>query len=195
MRETPTSYPVTIRVLHWAMALLIILQLTAGLWMTRTLSLERALVVQLHQVFGLLLLILVAVRVAIRLRAAAPSLPRNMSGLQRTAAHASHLAFYVLMIGLPVTGLIFVAAGGNPPIRNALLAHLAGDLRIFFAARELHAASATALAVLILLHMTAALHHGLLRKDGVFSQMTFRSSRGAGASPGSEGGTPDMAEP
>ena len=97
----------------------------------------------------------------------------------KLGARLSHLAFYGLMLAMPLIGWAMVSAEGYPIV-------LAGGLRlppIVAPNRELHAvlwdlhqALGLAFFALVLLHLAAALFHALVRQDGVLAQMTVGAS-------------------
>lgn len=176
MDDRRTGYDSTARLLHWLVALLILLMIPAGLVMVRD-GLDRALgdaLFLLHKNVGTALIAIVALRLAWRLGRGAPPLPGAMPRWQRRAAHLSHLALYALMVVMPLSGYVRVRAGGFPiealdamglPPLVPRSEALAG------AASALHAAAAWALMAVIALHVAAALHHALIRRDGVWRRI------------------------
>lgn len=171
-----TRYSNVSRLLHWGMALLILTMLPVGFLMVQPgieRSLQNALFVY-HKNLGVVLLLLIILRVVWRLRNPAPPLPSTVSSAQAFAAHISHLGLYMLMVVVPLAGYIRVRAGGFPiealdalgaPAlvpRSDALAELA---------KSVHYAGGVALAVLVAVHIGAALHHGLIKRDGIFQRI------------------------
>ena len=162
------------RSLHWLMAACILAMLFIGVGMVSTIAAKYLLLVSVHKTLGIAILVLALVRLVLRLRNGAPALPRAMPGPMKLAAHASHYAFYALMIGMPLLGWAMISAAGNPVV-------LWGGLRLPPIAPQsasLHATLwsahyvlAFAFFALILLHLAAALFHLLIRRDGVFEAM------------------------
>ena len=66
---------------------------------------------QLHKSVGLTVLALSLARLGWRLGHPPPPLPPHMPAWERRIAKATHWAFYALMIGLPLSGWVFVSAG------------------------------------------------------------------------------------
>lgn len=162
-------YPMSARLMHWAMAALLLSMLFLGASMVDRWAPWATTAVQLHKALGLLALVLVVVRLVNRLRFRAPALPATMPLTQRAIAAASHLALYVLMVALPLTGWAMQGAAGLPvQVFGVVLPDLvAADLARYGLLRELHAWLAYGLLGLVLLHAGAALHHGWVRRDGV----------------------------
>src|SRR5262245_15536869 len=68
-------------------------------------------VYQLHKSIGLTVLALSLLRLVWRLMNPPPPLPAHMPAWERFVAVATHGAFYALIIGLPLSGWIYVSAG------------------------------------------------------------------------------------
>lgn len=168
-RPTDAFHPLA-RLLHWLMALLILAMLFVGVSMVADLSPRHTWLVSLHKAIGLALLVLVLVRIAVRLSVRSPSLPSDLPAAQRLAAGASHLLLYALMLGMPLIGWGMLSAGGYPLPLNlpALLPH---DLHLYARLRLAHGWLAYLLFATVLLHLVAALVHGLVRRDGVLRSM------------------------
>jgi cytochrome b561 len=169
-------YSAPARLLHWAMAVLILAMIPVGLLMVQP-GLDRGLQNSLfifHKNAGVLLLILVVLRLGWRLMRPAPPLPATLPGWQARIAGASHLALYVLMFAVPVAGYVRVKAGGFPietldalgvpslVPRSDALAEVA---------KAIHYGTGLAIAAVICAHVGAALFHGIVKRDGVFSRL------------------------
>ena len=156
------------------MAVLIIAMLFVGVGMVSTVSRLHNTLLALHRPLGIALLALVIVRIAVRLVCGAPSLPADMPAWQRMAAHGSHLAFYLLMMAMPLIGWSMLSAGGYPIVLAGSV-HLPPiaphSVALYAWLRAAHTWLAMALYATILLHVAAALFHALIRRDGVFSSM------------------------
>ncbi|KQS82212.1 cytochrome B [Methylobacterium sp. Leaf361] len=166
------------RLLHWNMAALILAMLFIGVAMVTSLA-DYYVLVALHRPLGILILLLAAIRLANRWRHPPPPLPLDLPAWQRHAAHASHIALYGLMLAMPVIGWAMLSAARYPvalagPI---VLPPILPQSPVLYAwLRGLHTVLAYALFALILAHLGAALIHGLIRRDGVFSSMALRAA-------------------
>lgn len=188
LRNTPTSWGWLARLLHWVMAVLIAGMLGFGLYLTQGFNdgdPAKLGLVQSHKSFGFVVFCLAACRILWRAVNPTPALPEGMSGAMRLAAHGGHLALYVLMIALPVTGWLMASASPfNDPdaypmqIRNMVFGlfempdpYPAGDAALSKWFGRLHEACALALAGLLTVHVAAALKHHLINRDGVLVRM------------------------
>lgn len=166
--------------LHWAMALLIGLNLGLGFWMQEAIDVAQtrataARVYQWHKSIGLLLLLLAAFRLAWRL--ASPSVAVPGGRWQRLLASGTHGLLYALMVLLPLTGWLMVSAQwrGDGPLTVPTqwfglfdVPHLLGlasapeSLReqVWRLSMSAHEAGGWLMLALLAGHVTAAIMHG-----------------------------------
>jgi len=172
----PGRFHPAIRVLHWTMALLIAAMLFIGVTMVSTTSPAYASLIALHRPLGISILLLATIRLAIRIATGAPPLPADLPRLQRRAARASHVLLYLAMIGLPLIGWAMLSAGGYPVRLTAALVLppiVPQDALAYGLLRGAHGLVAFAFFALILGHLTVALIHRFVRRDGVLETMGF----------------------
>ncbi len=167
----PTTAPAYDRVavaLHWAVAALLLAQLTLGWWMLGLPKQPpglRAGWFNVHKSLGLLLAGLVLLRLAWRLAHLPPPWPREMAAWQRRAADTTHRLLYAAMAAMPLTGFLG-SSFGRYPIR-AFGMELPRWAPEWPAAKALfataHQASAWLLVGLLALHLGAAAWHAWQR--------------------------------
>jgi cytochrome b561 len=174
MTPTRTHFSPLARLLHWTMAPLIVAMLFIGVGMVASVSRAHNTLIAIHKPLGIALLLLVVLRVGVRIARGSPPLPDAMATSQRMAAKASHLVLYALMVAMPLIGWAMLSAAGYPITLYGPL-HLPPiaphNVELFALLRALHTWLAFALFATVLLHLAAALLHGLIRRDGVFSSM------------------------
>ena len=140
-------YDAALRILHWAMAAIILTAIALGViaaLLPRGVS-PRVELLTIHKSLGMTALVLVVLRVAWRLSVGAPPYSAALGVLSRLGAHAAHIALYALMIAMPVTGYVNSVAGGHPApwfglfdwptliARNDALAHRVGFVHYWLA--------------------------------------------------------------
>ena len=173
-------FTVAQRFVHWLMAICILAMLFIGVGMLSTITPKYLTLVSIHKPLGIAILVLALIRLTLRLRYGAPSLPPEMPEPMKLAAYLSHYAFYLLMIGMPLIGWGMLSAGSYPIVvfggirLPAILPPGDGLHNLLWNA---HFYLAFAFFALILLHVAAALFHAFVRRDGVFEAMAPRSSR------------------
>ncbi len=110
-------------------------------------------------------------------------LPQDMPVLQRRAAGVFHFLLYALMVAMPLVGWLMISAEGSPIVLMGWL-HLPSilpyDIHLYRILRKTHMYLAILLAGTFVLHFSAALYHGLIRRDGVFSSMASGRPRPGG---------------
>ncbi|WP_218311208.1 cytochrome b [Alteromonas antoniana] len=172
--ENNNRFPLAMRLLHWAMAALIISMLLAGLAMVRSLEPWQLTILTAHKAFGLLAFVLVILRIAIRMKSQTLPLPSSLSRVQKRGAIASHYVLYALMVAMPVSGYLMQYVAARPVEIFGLFtlpASLTADIESYGLFREIHGYLAIAFIAMILLHISAALHHHFVRKDSVLKSM------------------------
>jgi cytochrome b561 len=169
----PSRFPMTSRLLHWTMAVMVLARLFSGIAMGGSLA-DYHRLVAIHRPLGILILVLVALRLANRLIRPAAPLPLDMPGILRLAAQASHALLYTLMVALPLVGWTMLSAAGNPVVLIGAW-HLPPLLppsdALYALLRPLHTVLAFVLFATFLVHLGAALMHALIFRDGVFQSM------------------------
>ena len=181
MSELPQRFTLVQRLLHWLMAICILAMLFIGVGMVSTVMPKYLTLVSIHKPLGIAILVLAVVRLATRLRYGAPSLPADLPEPMKLAAHLSHYAFYVLMIALPLIGWGMLSAAAYPILLFGgvtLPAILPQSDSLHALLWNAHYYLAFAFFALILMHVAAALFHGLVRRDGVFEAMASLSTDG-----------------
>jgi cytochrome b561 len=111
MADRAQRYSAIAIVLHWSIAFAILLNLPLGLWMHEQAEHGGASeglfdIYQLHKSIGLTVLALSLVRLAWRLMHPPPPFAEGVAPWERFIAKTTHWAFYVLMIGVPLSGWI-----------------------------------------------------------------------------------------
>ncbi len=109
MGVTAKYTPVAV-LLHWVIAVLIGVNICLGLGANYVPDADVRPMLDLHKSIGITVLGLLLVRVAWRLMHRPPALPVDYQRWEARAAQAAHLALYVLMLALPVTGWIHDSA-------------------------------------------------------------------------------------
>lgn len=182
--QNGARYTLVQRLLHWLIAVLVVGALAAGsvLWaygfdgLNANFGLDATnAIYKYHKTAGVLILGLMVLRLALRLFFGAPPPPSTLSPAVAMAARATHLAFYGLLIAMPVVGWAATAAGGFPvEFFSAKLPPLIGKNEALSATLyRLHAMLGVAIGALVLIHVAAALRHWLVLKDGVMRRISL----------------------
>lgn len=176
-RNTKNNYGWIAILLHWLMAIIMIALLAMGLYMVRLpISLAKLKLYGWHKEYGILILALVLVRVAWRLSNYMPLLPSTMPKWEKLAARSAHLAFYLFMFALPLSGWMISSAAGLPVSFFGLFVLpdlISPDESIRLVLQQLHEWLGYGLIALIILHVSAALQHHFYNRDDILRRMLW----------------------
>jgi len=178
IQNTEDRYGAVAIVLHWSMALLIIGLAALGLYMVTIpdagFNTKKITLILYHKEFGLLALVLFALRLGWRVTQVLPKLAEHLPDWQMIAARFVHLCFYGLMFALPITGWLMSSAAGIPVSFFGFFTlpdftHRSDYL--FARLIDIHKWLGYALILLIAVHVGAALRHHFLLKDDTLRRM------------------------
>jgi cytochrome b561 len=179
---TVNSWSGPAKFFHWLVAALILVQIGLGIaainW---PLSPAKLNLFVWHKSLGMLILTLVALRLLWRLANPVPTLPPDTPAWERTAARASHLLLYALLVALPVSGWVIASASGIPFSifwRIPLPAIAAVDKEVADTAARIHFWLLVVFVPLLIVHVAAALrHHYVKRNDVLIRMLPFGGSK------------------
>jgi cytochrome b561 len=169
-----TGYTRTAAGLHWLVAALVVTALAMGWTMTdMAISPQRLKVYNYHKWIGVTVLALACVRLLWKLGHPVPDLP-GTPRWQALAARAVHALLYGLMFAVPLAGWVYSnAAGyrvvylGKLPLPNLV----ERDKELAATWLQVHHMLAWTLAVLVGLHLLAALQHHFIARDHTLRRM------------------------
>lgn len=187
------SYTRVAIALHWLIAAAIAVNIGLGWWMgdaidnpaTRDSAVSAF---QWHKSIGLTVLLLSLLRLIWRFLNPAPPLPASMPIGERRIAALTHGVFYALMVGIPLSGWLYVSTQwrGDAPLTIPTLWFELFEVPHLFALNEAshslrqslaglsletHEILVWAMLLLLLLHIGAALRHQFFLHDGLLARM------------------------
>lgn len=180
--DRPRYHPAQ-RLLHWLIAVLVIVTLPIGLTLgtlgfegaRETFGLETTNGLYIaHKTIGVLMLVLMLLRVILRLIHGKPPYAVALARPQKIASEIVHGLLYVLLLAMPVIGWMATAAGGFPiNFFFWVLPPLIGENEALSGTLFLwHGIVGWTILGLVLVHVTGALYHWLIRRDGVMQRMS-----------------------
>jgi cytochrome b561 len=175
LRNDADSWGAAAKLFHWLLAVLVFAQIALGLtavsWRVSPTKLD---LFVWHKSVGLLILALLALRLAWRLTNRVPNLPAGMAAWERLGARLSHFLLYALMIALPLSGWV-IASASNVPFKIfwtiPLPAIAAPDKAVADLFSTIHGWLVTLLALVLVAHICAALRHHYVKRDTVLLRM------------------------
>ncbi|HET7162497.1 MAG TPA: cytochrome b [Rhodanobacteraceae bacterium] len=185
LRSTERGWGALVRTFHWLVAALILAQGVIGLTMVQMgLTPAKVRVFALHKSIGMTILALVLLRIAWRLTERRPADPPVMPPWQRRAAHAVHVALYLLILAIPLSGWWFNSASNAPLVWFGWfdLPSLTGGLDPVWKPRALllHQTLFWILVALLVIHVGAALWHHFRQRDDVLLRMVVSPRKKSG---------------
>jgi len=162
-------------VLHWLFAVLIVVALTGGaLVLVKIPNTDPAKIQALRNHFagGILLASLMLVRLLVRVRTSHPPRAATGSAVLDTVAWTTQRLFYPLVLAQAGVGLLMALQAHLPQVLFAGQGALPASFWVF-PARSVHYAISRLLMALIALHVTGALYHAVILRDGLLRRMWF----------------------
>ena len=189
MTQTSAQAPVeiytrTARALHWTTVALLAVQFPVGLYMVyrgNSLNLWDNLTNVLysgHKLVGVTILVIVLWRLVYRTTRGAPADEPTIEPWQRVVSRLNHWGLYALLIAAPIAGYVGISL--FPALDFGLFSLpgvVAPDKGAAKTAFDVHRLLVLLLALLIAMHVGAALYHYVVRKDNVLGRMIPRLLR------------------
>ena len=171
-----TRYDTVAMSLHWLIAVLLIFMLFFGGDLMKGEKAGSFFGPSLHASIGSAILVLSALRLVWRLLNPPPAYPASMAPWEQMAAKATHLLFYVLLIGMPLTGWLatpkFLSEEGAMMGLSVFGAFpLPGAPNLGLPMKDFHEIGSNLGIALLALHVVAALKHHFINRDGVLRRM------------------------
>lgn len=183
--DAVARYTRTAVVLHWLIALMIIVNTALGLSFSRVPDAMVRPFIDMHKSLGITVMVLAFARLAWRATHRPPPLPAGYARWEHATAHVAHWALYGLIFALPISGWLHDSAWGLASTHPIYLFGLIPWPRIWFvmgpespAQDQLHSALAVvhnwfgfALDALLALHVLGALKHQFIDRHPEFRRM------------------------
>ncbi|MFT6407084.1 MAG: cytochrome b561 [Arenicella sp.] len=109
-------YGLVSRILHWTIAILFLALIPMGIFASiiPEATPYRIEYYVVHKTIGVIVLALVLIRLFWNRKSKRPELDSSLKPKERKLAHAAHIALYVMMVAIPLTGFIMTSFHGAP---------------------------------------------------------------------------------
>jgi cytochrome b561 len=164
--------------LHWISAALILLALFMGTVYLQHIpnsSPDKLFALRAHMSTGGLILLLTLIRLVVRINTAHPEPATTGHAVLDRAAPLAHWTLYILILAMAGSGIALSVQANLPAAVFQGTAALPTDFSTYLP-RLGHGVVAKLLMAFITLHVLAALYHQFVRKDGLFSRMSFKKT-------------------
>jgi len=182
MASGSKAYGGVAKLLHWAVALLVLASLFYAWNLPRRTAPNFESVLLWHKSFGMAVLVLIAVRLVWRL--ANPVAPAvTLTPFEASISRATHALLYLIMLAMPITGYLFSSLAGQHLDLFGLIdlgSPFATDPALGRPIETVHKLGQWAVYAFVSLHALAALYHHFIKRDGVLARMLPMASPHAG---------------
>ncbi|WP_251358137.1 cytochrome b [Kangiella sp. TOML190] len=163
------KYSLTMRILHWFMALLVLGLICTGWYMEGIPrdAPDKFALYPWHKSFGLTLFLLLIVRLLVRFTSNKPTLPQALPAWEKTLSKVGHFLLYALMLMVPLSGIIMSDMGGGGKLNFFFTTFdiLESNKEVAGKARGAHGVLPYVLLGIVVLHILGALKHRFIDKD------------------------------
>jgi len=161
--------------LHWVGAVLIVLLLGHGWWMTHFASApQRAEHYAGHAALGYDFLALLTLRLLWRWMNAVPALPADLKPWERYAANVGHFGLYLLMFAASLSGWCLAGTGRRlfqQDVFGFTVPLIYTNRAMHGMLENVHMPFAYMLAALVLVHIVGALRHHFIKRNTLLARM------------------------
>ncbi len=180
LTNTDERYGSVSKLLHWAVFLALVNQFAVAWAMTHTDEWEttagfgRDALYEWHKTIGLVVLLLALLRVSWRKAKPLPDWAPNLSAAEKRAIHLIERLLYWCMFLMPISGFVFVQAGGYPITLFGVWEmpqFLPLMPRVSVIAQWTHAITAAILVATLLGHWGLGIGHQLRHRDRYFQRI------------------------
>ncbi len=154
--------------LHWVIALLIFITFYLGISTEDIALTEKVGILRWHMPLGITVLLLMIVRLVVRWRTPRPEPVTVGNAFLDKIGEWTHYLIYIFAILMSLTGIMLSVTYKLAPVVFGGEGSLPRDL-----SPMLHGLIDPILALLILLHILAALYHQFVRKDNLLARMWY----------------------
>ena len=175
MNSNPKRYHWTVVSLHWLTAIAIMMMLIFGTFLTGATpnsDPEKLNHLRGHMTIGGVILVLMLLRVVSRFFSTAPAHVSSNSAGENKLAGIVHIVLYILVFMMLGSGIAMSVMTNLPDIVFNGIGQLPTDFKNL-TPRTVHGLASKLLALLIVLHIAAALKHQLIKKDKLIARMWF----------------------
>lgn len=170
----PKRYHPVHVVVHWLMALLVIMMLAVGKFAMPGIDAsdpQKPMMLQSHAFIGMAIGVLLLVRIVMLFVAKRPAPADAGSAALNFIGRATHILLYVLMLGMVLSGMGLFQLANLPAVFSGAAPYPTNFFE--FPPRAGHGLSSWLLLALVALHFGAAMFHQFIKKDNLLARMWF----------------------
>ena len=171
-RDTVTEYSLISKLLHWASAIILFVQIPLGFYLVDLdFGPERLNIENIHVIIGLCMFYLVILRLINKIISTSPKLEPSVFKGQKFLAKSNHLLLYVTILSITISGIFKKLFNGETLVIFFREIKIVENFEVADFFYDIHIFSNYLLIALIIIHILAVIVHKLFFGDNLLKKI------------------------
>jgi cytochrome b561 len=171
-RDTVTEYSLISKLLHWASAIILFVQIPLGFYLVDLdFGPERLNIENIHVLVGLSIFYLVIIRLINKIISTSPKLEPSIFKGQKFLAKSNHILLYVTILSITISGIFKKLFNGETLVIFFREIQIVENFEVADFFYDIHIVSNYLLIVLIIIHILAVIVHKLFFGDNLLKKI------------------------
>jgi cytochrome b561 len=171
-RDTVTEYSLISKLLHWASAIILFVQIPLGFYLVDLdFGPERLNIENIHVLVGLSIFYLVIIRLINKIISTSPKLEPSIFKGQKFLAKSNHILLYVTILSITISGIFKKLFNGETLVIFFREIKIVENFEVADFFYDIHIFSNYLLIALIIIHILAVIVHKLFFGDNLLKKI------------------------
>ena len=171
-RDTVTEYSLISKLLHWASAIILFVQIPLGFYLVYLeFGPERLNIENIHVLVGLSIFYLVIIRLINKIISTSPKLEPSIFKGQKFLAKSNHILLYVTILSITISGIFKKLFNGETLVIFFREIQIVENFEVADFFYDIHIFSNYLLIALIIIHILAVIVHKLFFGDNLLKKI------------------------
>jgi len=171
-RDTVTEYSLISKLLHWASAIILFVQIPLGFYLVDLdFGPERLNIENIHVLVGLSIFYLVIIRLINKIISTSPKLEPSVFKGQKFLAKSNHILLYVTILSITISGILKKLFNGETLVIFFREIEIVENFEVADFFYDIHIFSNYLLIALIMIHILAVIVHKLFFGDNLLKKI------------------------
>ena len=171
-RDTITKYSLISKLLHWASAIILFVQIPLGFYLVDLdFGPERLNIENIHVLVGLSIFYLVIIRLINKIISTSPKLEPSIFKGQKFLAKSNHILLYVTILSITISGIFKKLFNGETLVIFFREIEIIENFEVADFFYDIHIFSNYLLIALIIIHILAVIVHKLFFGDNLLKKI------------------------
>ena len=171
-RDTVTEYSLISKLLHWASAIILFVQIPLGFYLVDLdFGPERLNIENIHVLVGLSIFYLVIIRLINKIISTSPKLEPSVFKGQKFLAKSNHILLYVTILSITISGIFKKLFNGETLVIFFREIEIIENFEVADFFYDIHIFSNYLLIALIIIHILAVIVHKLFFGDNLLKKI------------------------